>query len=473
MAPLVFLASGAVLVLEILGVRLLAPYVGLTLETTTSIIGAVLAGIAAGSALGGRAADRLPPRWLLSALFVGGGALALFTVPVVRVLGPVAQGGGDGAALVITALALLPPAAILSAVTPVAARLELRDLSRSGTVVGRLSAWATAGALAGTFGTGFVLVPLLPVTVSVLLVGVVLVLCGVGVGLGFETLSPAGAVGAVLAAVALGGLGVAAGSPCEAESTYHCAQVVDDPEREGGRTLVLDDLRHSYVDLDEPRHLEFAYVRQIGDAVDALRPAGDPLAAVFVGGGGFTLPRYVAATRPGSRSRVLEVDGALVGLVRDELGLRTSPALRVSVGDARVTLRDTRTASADLVVGDAFGSRAVPWHLATAEWVAEVRRVLRPDGLYAVNVIDRGPLSLVRAEAATLLAAFADVRLVVPDEGDGNFVLLASERPLPAGVRSTARGAVTLDRAGVERFAGDAEPLRDDAAPADQLLSTD
>ena len=143
--------------------------------------------------------------------------------------------------------------------------------------------------------------------------------------------------------------------------------------------LVLDDLRHSYVDLDDPRHLEFDYTRWIGDALDAMRPAGRPLDALFVGGGGFTLPRYVAATRPGSRSRVLEVDPQLVDLARERLG-PARPARRCAVrtGDARVTLRDEPDDSADVVVGDAFGGRTIPWHLATAEFVADVRRVLRP-----------------------------------------------------------------------------------------------
>jgi SAM-dependent methyltransferase len=269
-------------------------------------------------------------------------------------------------------------------------------------------------------------------------------------------------------------MGFAVGSPCQAESTYHCAQVVPDPLRPGGRTLVLDDLRHSYADLDDPRHLEFAYVRWIGDAIDALRPARAPLDGVFVGGGGFTLPRYVAATRPGSRARVLEVDRELVDFVTRRLGVERGPGLAISVGDARVTLRELEADSADLVVGDAFGSRAVPWHLATAEWIADIRRVLRPGGLYALNVIDHDPLALVRAEAATLLEAFADVRLIsVPGSGGGNLVLLASDAPLADGVGSTARGARTLDRAGVVRFARGAQPLRDDDAPADQLLTTD
>ena len=178
------------LVLEILSVRLLAPYVGLTLETTTSIIGAVLAGIAAGAALGGRLADRIDPHRLVVALLIGGGLLVLVTVPIVRALGPSASEGGNVAAVGVTFAALVPVAAVLSAVTPTVARLQLRDLRASGTVVGRLSAWATAGALVGTFGTGFVLVPLLPVSSSVLAIGVVLVLTGVLLGVYTRLLSP-------------------------------------------------------------------------------------------------------------------------------------------------------------------------------------------------------------------------------------------------------------------------------------------
>lgn len=469
-AGLVFLASGSVLVLEILGVRLLAPYVGLTLETTTSIIGVVLGGIAAGSALGGRLADRLDPRRLIAGFLVVGGILALATVPVVRALGPRSE--GDAGALLVTFVALLPGAAALSAITPAVARLQLRSLGEAGTVYGRLSAWATAGALAGTFGTGFVLVPLLPVSVAVLGVGVALILAGILVALRAGTTTRRTGAAIVAGALLLGLTSVAGGSPCDAESTYHCARVAVDPGREGGRLLLLDDLRHSYVDLDDPRHLEFPYTRWVADGLDGKTAPGRPLEAVFVGGGAFTLPRYLAATRPGSRSRVLEVDGEVVELARRRFGLRTDDRLRVDVGDARVTLRRVPDGSADVVVGDAFGALAVPWHLTTREWLGEVRRVLRPDGLYVLNVIDRGDLGLVRAVAATLLDGFADVRLARrdgPGDGGGNIVFYASRRPLPAAVTTTARDAVTLGRAAVRRLASDAEVLTDDDAPAEVL----
>jgi hypothetical protein len=477
-AAVVFLASGAVLVLEILGIRLLAPYVGLTLETYTTIIGVVLAGIACGAALGGRVADEVDGRRLLALLLVAGGLLAIATVPLVRALGEGFRGGQAGA-LAVALVAVFPPAAVLSAVTPLVVKLQLQDLRASGTVVGRLSAWATAGALAGTFATGFVLVPLLPVHVSVVGIGALLVGCGLAIAAWFRAFFPGGFAVALGGVVVLGAIAALAGTRCTSESVYYCARVSEDPARPGGRLLMLDDLRHSYVDLDDPRHLEFPYARWMGDAIAGLEPRAEPLDAVFIGGGGFTLPRWLTATRPGSRSRVLEVDRKLVQLARDELGLRTGPELRVRTGDARVTLRAEPTASADVVVGDAFGGRSIPWHLATAEFVADVRRVLRPDGLYLINVIDGGDLALVRAEAATLLDAFAGVALIAePDRrsggpAGGNLVLVASQRPLPRSARSTARGARTYSRDDVVRFVAGADPLTDDDAPADQLLSQD
>jgi len=467
---LVFLAAGAVLVLEILGVRLLAPYVGLTLETTTSIIGASLAGLAAGAAVGGRVADRVDPRLLLPLLLGAGGLLCIAAVPLVRAFGDDTSGPRQVAALFLALLILFPPAFFLGAVSPVMAKLQLRDLEHTGRVVGRLSAWATAGALVGTFGTGFVLVPLMPTSTAVFVTGGLLLAAALLVALRFGVASRVIGLGCVGGAVMLAALSLALGSPCDTETDYHCANVHADPGRPGGRTLVLDDLIHSYVDLDDLGHLALPYARWMADAIAAL-PAG-PLEAVYIGGGGFTLPRYVAAKRPGSRARVLEVDEELVALARRRLGLRTGPALRVRVGDARVTMREEPTDSADLIIGDAFGGRSVPWHLTTAEFARDIRRVLRPGGLYALNLIDRGELGLLRAEAATLLDVFADVRVVAHARDDepvgGNVVFLASERAL---ARTTTRGPRTFAQPAVERIAADADILRDDDAPVDQLIS--
>jgi spermidine synthase len=193
------------------------------------------------------------------------------------------------------------------------------------------------------------------------------------------------------------------------------------------------------------------------------------------------MPRWLAATRPGSASTVLEVDPGVVDLGRRELAVGAIPTLEVRIGDARTTLRQLPDSSADVVVGDAFGARSVPWHLATVEFLDEVRRVLRPGGLYVLNVIDADPHALLAAEAATVGSRFAAVVLLArPDQlasrGGGNAVLAASDRPLDTAAlshRAAARGEPdsVLGPTAVAELARDGLVLTDDRAPVEQLLT--
>src|SRR5215211_1950352 len=231
------------------------------------------------------------------------------------------------------------------------------------------------------------------------------------------------------------------------DTDFGRAEVRVDRRHPGGRLLLVDGQESSYVDLEDPSHLDFAYVRRIGDLLDLYAPAGKPLQVVHVGGGGFTLPRYVAATRPGSRSVVFERDGGLVDVAREALGLRTSARMRVKVGDGRELLGALPERSADALVVDAFDGPLVPAHLTTVEFARDIRRVLRPGGLCVLNVIDIPPLELARASAATLLAVFrhgavlAPRRLLRGREG-GNVVLAARTGELPvAALRERAAQA--------------------------------
>jgi spermidine synthase len=140
-------------------------------------------------------------------------------------------------------------------------------------------------------------------------------------------------------------------------------------------------------------------------------------------------------------------------------------------GDARQSLREVPDGSVDIVVGDAFGSRAVPWHLATEEFVEDVARVLRPPGIYALNVIDGAGLAFLRAETATVASVFPNV-VVILGEGAaagrrGNSVIVASDRAFDAGRFDAETGRLVDD---IDEFVGDATVLTDDFAPVDQLL---
>lgn len=477
---LVFFTSAAVLVLEILAARLLAPYVGDTLETYTAIIGTVLAGIALGTWLGGRAADRVDPRRLLGPFVAVGGVLALASPTVVTLLGSLLPAPDPVVVVFLTGAAFFSPAAMLSTVTPVVVKLQLADLDHTGHVVGRLSALGTAGGIIGTFVTGFVLVAAWPTRPIVFVVGGVLLATGVWLWLWLrprEEGSPAPllAIGVVVAGL----LGVV-GGPCEVESAYYCARVVPAEDDPSGRVLVLDTLRHSYVDLDDPAHLEFAYTQMFGDVISTVEP-GAPLDVLHLGGGGFTMPRWLAATRPGSTSTVFEIDPTLLDIAREELGFRPGPDISVEIGDARLQIRDEPDDAYDVVIGDAFGGQAVPWHLTTAEFVADIRRTLEPDGVYVANIIDYPPLGFARAELATLRDAFAHVALLaqperVAGEEGGNLVVVASDAPLDvdgiaASIAARDGEEVVVSGAALDDFIGDAQVLTDDHAPVDQLLS--
>jgi len=479
----VFCASAAVLVLEILASRLLAPFIGVTLETYTAVIGVVLAGIALGAAWGGRLADQRDPRRVISTMLAAGGALALLTLPLVLFLGPVLRGGGPLGVVVLAAVGFFPPAVALSAVPPAVAKLLLRDLHETGHVVGRLSAVGTAGALVGTFVTGFVLVSALSTRQTIAGIGLALVAGGLLARRGIARAEPAEPGGDARTYAALGLVGAlltgVSHSPCIVESAYFCAEIWHDPDHPTRRLLVLDSLDHSEVDLADPTHLGFHYTRWFAAAIDSRLPAGEPLRTLHIGGGGFTMPRYLAATRPGSFNEVLEIDPALVRLNKAQLGLRTGPDLTVRVGDARTTLTTLGDGTFDVVIGDAFGGLAVPWHLTTREFAMQIRAKLAPGGLYLVNVIDGAPYRFARAEAETVRQVFRHVGLVTTAERlrgvGGNFVLLASDAPLPMGrVEELLAGeddVVQLDVQPLADWSRGAMVLTDDHAPVDQLLN--
>ena len=483
-AGLTFLTSGAVLVMEIAGLRLIAPYVGITLETNTAVIGFALAAIAVGAWAGGALADRTDPRRLIPPLVIAGGALVVAVLPLVRFTGEALGGADAGSVLLLAFVAIVVPAALLSAVPPMVVKLQLASLAETGAVVGRLSGIGTLGGIAATFLTGFVLVALFPT--SGILVGTGLVTVAAGIAAAVYLRRSATGTGRLtggLLVLAVAGtlLAALAPSPCEEETAYHCARVATDPDRPTGRVLLLDTLRHSYVDLADPTHLEFEYIRAIASVTDVVAPAGEPLSALHLGGGGLTVPRYLAEVRPGTQSLVLEVDPGVVDVDREQLELRTSDALRVRVVDARIGLADEEPGGRDLVVGDAFGGLSVPWQLTTVEALEEVDAALTDDGVYVANLIDHPPLDFVRAELATLREVFAHVVLlarapVLAGEDGGNVVAVASQRPLPVEEITAALPERDLawqvaDGAELDAFVGDAEVLTDDHAPVDQLLT--
>ncbi len=254
------------------------------------------------------------------------------------------------------------------------------------------------------------------------------------------------------------------------------AEILGDADRDHSYVLMLDGVPQSHVDLDDPAHLEFEYVRRMGHVVDLAADEGAPLDVVHLGGGALTLPRYVAVTRPGSRQRVVEVDQLLTDLVREHLPLPRGARVRVRAADARAGLEAMHDASADLVLVDVFAGARTPAHLTSTEFAAQVARVLRPGGVTAWNVSDGPPLRFLRTQAATLRAVFGHV-LLAAEPGTlrgrrhGNTVAVASDAALPvaaltrrcAGDPMPSRVVADED---LEAFVGTTPPVGDAAAVA-------
>ena len=480
---LVFSSSAAVLALEILAVRLLAPHLGITLEVTTGVIGTILAGIAVGTWLGGQLADKADPRRMLGPILIIGGVLALAVIPMIGLAAQTGVGPSPQGVLIYAGTAFFLPAAVLSATSPTVVKLQLHHLGQTGTIVGGYSAVSTAGAIAGSFVTGFILVAALPTRPIVVGIGVALIAAGLLISWRLGKANPRSLLSLTLVlagSVAL--LTLLTPERCQRESAYFCINVESASADGSERLLRMDTLRHAYVDLDDPTHLEFAYTKLLGDVTDALASPGEPLDTLHVGGGGFTLPRYLAATRPGSTNRVLELDPVVVEVAETELGLERTEDLSIVVGDARLGLDDEPDGAYDLVIGDAFGGPAVPWHLTTREFVAEIGRTLRPGGVYAANILDHQPLALARAQLATFAQVFEHVgdfgpKSRVEGTSGGNVILLASDEPLPAAALEAAnearggRDVLVHESSAIADFVADAVILRDDFAPTDQLLT--
>jgi spermidine synthase len=254
------------------------------------------------------------------------------------------------------------------------------------------------------------------------------------------------------------------------------AELLADADRDSSWMLLLNGTPQSHVDLDDPAHLEFEYVRRMGHVLDLVAEPGVPIDVVHLGGGGLTLPRYLAVTRPGSRQRVVEIDQPLTDLVREHLPLPRGARIRVRAADARAGLAATQTASADVVITDVFAGARTPAHVTTVEFVSDAKRVLRPGGVYVANVADGPPLRFARVQVATLRAVFRNVCLLA-EPGTlrgrrfGNLVAVASDADLPlaALTRRTAKDpmpARVVDSDDLDRFAGTARPVHDDDAVA-------
>jgi spermidine synthase len=484
---IVFVSNFCVMVLELVAGRIVAPYIGVSLYTWTSIIGVVLAGISLGNYLGGKLADRFASLKTLGLIFSLAGLFS-FLVLAVDYVG---QRGFGSIPLVLniillTASLFFVPSTILGMISPIVAKLAISDLSKTGSTLGRIYAAGTVGSIVGTFATGFLLISWLGTHVIVILVG--LILLGLGLFLFFGRRWPAALI--LLAILCVGAkLGYDKYNlrgPCLVETNYFCIKVHEE-ERDGHpvRVLVLDRLVHSYTSLDDPTELVYGYEQTYARVTATRAEQDDHLRALFIGGGGYTFPRFIEAVYPGSDVDVIEIDPGVTRIAHEKLGLSAETTIRSFNEDARLFMRREPTGKYDLIFGDAFNDFSVPYHLTTLEFAQRVRAWLEPDGLYVVNIIDGEPGDFLRAFANTLQHTFGYVYLAssvrsFKDLPRSTFVLIGTDSPLALedGTPSyNHREALQLSQVATdEEFAallatGRAALLTDRYAPVDQMLA--
>ncbi|MGZ0148515.1 spermidine synthase [Kribbella sp. WER1] len=238
-------------------------------------------------------------------------------------------------------------------------------------------------------------------------------------------------------------------------------------EQDGTFVLRVDGSPQSQVDLADPTHLSFEYMRRIGDVVDAVAPRRQPIAVLHIGGAALSLPRYVATTRPRSRQIVLEPDEDLTDFVREALPLPKRSGIKVRPVTGRAGIGDVYEDSMDLVILDAYEHEAVPSNLVTSEFFAECARVLRPTGVLVANLIDgQAGLPFIRRTAATVASVIgAGVvlaeRKILRGKGFGNVILLASPNTLPNLTDAGRRAQPPYDLMPLHELAGKAAPLTD------------
>jgi spermidine synthase len=518
----VFVSGAVLLGVEIAASRVLAPFFGNSLFVWGSLIGVVLAGLAAGYTLGGALADRFPtPALLVGVIGIGGAlvlAIPLVDEPVLEAI--VRWDPGPRLNPLLASVVLFgPPSVVLAGVSPIAVRLLARSLRHLGRTAGQLFALSTAGSIAGTLGTAFWLVPELGTGQLLGFAAVALFAAATISALAERKLiaalaATAAAAGAAVVAVALAPdagetlSGVAArnwsplyrsfssAGPADAptegrivyskDTRYHHLYVVDDGNT---RYLRFDASLQSAMYVDDPFRTRFRYTDFLHLGIAYAPTARDVL---FVGLGGGSAPKRMWRDFPGVQLQVAELDPAVVDVARRYFALPRDPRLEVEVDDGRRFLDDTDRRY-DVIVVDAFFADGIPFHLFTREFLQLVRDRLEPGGVVVTNVIGAisGPGSrLFRAVYRTYRTAFPTV-LVHPVELGGessaslrNLILVATEKGAPttefllerwAGIRERFRTVPDLREAILDRHdlfipTQDVPVLTDDYAPTDSLL---
>ncbi len=426
MLELIIFASGAlIMVLEMVGARVMAPYLGTSVVVWTSLIGVVLACLAVGAFLGGRLADKnLSPR-MLSRILAGAGLGCALTALCHSFVGSLVTSaiGNIYMAAVAAAIALFAfPAVLFGMISPYIIRLRLADIATSGATVGRLYALSTTGSIVGTFLGGFVLISFFASTHILLGTAASMIILSL---LAYREQKKHMLASLMLLATlpvlafihsaqedALAALGV---YPTE-ETPYSSIRVWEARDNAGRpmRLMATDPgYAQSGMYIDDSGELLFDYTRFYALGTVLFPKAHDVL---MLGGGGYSIPKWLLAGHGGLdsdalRVDVVELDAGMTRVAKASFGLKDDPRMRIFHEDARRYL-NTNTQKYDLVFADVFNSHySVPFHMGTVEAAQALRRALNDDGALVMNIIS----AFSGADAAMFHSIYGALAQVFPE----------------------------------------------------------
>ncbi|MDR1873942.1 MAG: fused MFS/spermidine synthase, partial [Synergistaceae bacterium] len=421
-----FICGAAVMVLEMAGSRVVAPYMGTSLIVWTSLIGIIMASLSAGYWLGGVAADLRPERKLLARVIL---LAAIFTGLAALVANPVLSSlssSFDNLYVSSVAAALLlftVPNLLLGMVSPFTVRLAMKDVGSSGATVGRFSALSSAGSIVGTFLGGFVLISFFASGTILFLVSATLVFTALLV---YRSAWKKAAALLVVFLAAAGAVEVW-GMPgrlvgTHIETLYNHIWVAENVRSSGRRVRVMmtdPEGAQSVMYTDNPTELVSDYTKFYNLA---FRFNPETRRILMLGGGGYCVPRHVLATRSNVSMDVVEIDPGITEAARRYFYLRNLPGLSIRHEDARIFLNRAAAnpslrGSYDAIFVDVFGSSySIPFHLTTVEAARKMYDLLQPGGVLISNVISslEGPRSLVLQGIYASLASVFPRLLIFP-----------------------------------------------------------
>lgn len=390
----VFLSSALLMILEIVAGRIIAPYVGVSLYTWSSVIGVVLGGLSLGNWLGGRWADSDAGEREVGITLLASGIASLAILLLLTYLAPLLQGMEInllGASFLYVLCLFFIPSVLLGVVTPVLTTMAIRLDLRAGHIVGRMNALAALGSILGTFLAGFWLIQYFGTRIIVISVAITLF------ALAAPFLKQSFVKPLLVALIATGALITATSlrngysDPCDKESSYFCIRVVnawDMTPFGDARALVLDHLVHGINHTRDPELLVSPYVHLMDELIRLqLGAAAVRGSYFFSGGGAYTHPRAVRASMPEASVTVAELDEAVTQTATQRMYVDIT-GMTIIHNDARIALQRMGDKKFDAIIGDVFHDVVIPYHFLTREYATLVNSRLGAEGIYVLNLVD-------------------------------------------------------------------------------------